>query len=61
MLKTRRQPGDRRWGLHIDYPLQDSSGFLVLADRRRLRDRRRTNSTMEELAALLAKARQDDT
>jgi hypothetical protein len=61
MLKTRRQPGDRRWGLHADYPLQDSSGFLVLANRRKLRDRRSMDSTMEELAALLARARQDKT
>jgi hypothetical protein len=61
MLKTRRQPGDRRWGLHADYPLQDSSGFLVLANRRKMRDRRSINSTMEELAALLARARQDKT
>ena len=61
MLKTRRQPGDRRWGLHVDYPLQDSSGFLVLANRRKLRERRRADTTMEELAALLARARQEDT
>ena len=60
MLRTRRQPGDRRWGLHVDYPLQDSSGYLVLANRRKLRDRRRTDATMEELAALLSKARRDD-
>jgi len=61
MLKTRRQPGDRRWGLHVDYPLQDSSGFLVLANRRKLRDRRSSDTTMKELAALLSKARRDDT
>jgi hypothetical protein len=60
MLKTRRQPGDRRWGLHVEYPLQDSSGFLIFANRRKLRDRRRTGTTMEELAALLSKARRDD-
>jgi hypothetical protein len=47
--------------LHVDYPLQDSSGFLVLANRRKLRDRRRMAATMEELAALLARARQEDT
>ena len=60
MLKTRRQPGDRRWGLHVDYPLLDSSGFLVFANRRKLRDRRRMDTTMEELAKLLSKARRDD-
>jgi hypothetical protein len=60
MLKTRRQPGDRRWGLHVEYPLQDSGGFLIFANRRKLRDRRRTDTTMEELAALLSKARRDD-
>jgi len=46
--------------LHVDYPLHDSSGYLVLANRRKLRDRRRTDTTMEELAALLSKARRDD-
>jgi len=47
--------------LHVDYPLQDSSGFLVLANRRKLRDRRSSDTTRNELAALLSKARRDDT
>ena len=60
MLKTRRQPGDRRWGLNVEYPLRDSGGFIVVADRRKLRDRRRPDATMEEWAALLAWSRQNN-
>jgi hypothetical protein len=60
MLTTRRQPGDRRWGLSVEYPLRDSGGFVVLADRRRMLDRRRSNASMEEFAALLSKARQEN-
>jgi len=59
MLKTRRQAGDRRWGLHAEYPLRDSSGFVVVADRRRTPERRRVDVSMEELAALLSRARQE--
>ena len=60
MLKTRRQPGDRRWGLHAEYPLRDSGGFVVVADRRSLPDRRKADASMEELAALLSRARQEN-
>jgi hypothetical protein len=60
MLKTRRQPGNRRWGLDVEFPLRDSGGFMVVTDRRRMPDRRRTDPTMEEMAALLARARQDN-
>jgi len=60
MLKTRRQPGNRRWGLDVEFPLRDSGGFMVATDRRRTPDRRRADPTMEEWAALLARARQDN-
>jgi len=60
MMKTRRQPGDRRWGLNVEFPLRDSGGFVVLADRRKLRERRKAEATMEEWAALLARFRQDN-
>jgi hypothetical protein len=60
MLRTRRQPGNRRWGLDNEFPLRDSGGFVVLADRRRTPDRRREDATMEELATLLSKARQEN-
>jgi len=60
MLTTRRQPGDRRWGLSVDFPLQDCRGFMVLADRRKLPARRRAEATMEEWAAILSRARQEN-
>ena len=60
MLTTRRQPGDRRWGLSDEYPLHDNSGSVVLADRRRMPDRRMADATMEEWAALLSKTRQEN-
>ena len=36
----RRAPGQRRWGLTVEYPLVDSQGMVVLTDRRRVPDRR---------------------
>ena len=60
MLTTRRQAGDRRWGLSVNFPLQDSSGFVVLADRRRLSDRRNAEASMAAWAALLSRDRQEN-
>jgi len=59
MLSTRRQAGDRRWGLDVEFPLRDSGGFVVVTDRRKAPDRRRVEATMEELANLLARARRE--
>jgi len=46
--------------MHAEYPLRDSDGFVVVADRRRLPDRRSVAASMEELAALLSRARQEN-
>jgi hypothetical protein len=54
MTITRRQAGDRRWGLPAEFPLEDSAGLLVPVDRRRLQTRRRNNVTMEQLRILLS-------
>ena len=54
MTITRRQAGDRRWGLPAEFPLEDSAGLLVGADRRRLATRRRNNVTMEQVKILLS-------
>lgn len=54
MLKTRRQPGDRRWGMCMEFPLRDSSGVVVAAERRKLSERRMTDITLADLAALMA-------
>jgi hypothetical protein len=40
--------GERRWGMGLDLPLRDSSGILVIRDRRRVPDRRLDNTTLEE-------------
>jgi hypothetical protein len=60
MLRTRRQPGDRRWGLHVEYPLRDSNGCIVVADRRKSPDRRMSDVSMEAWAALLSRVRQEN-
>jgi hypothetical protein len=53
MTIRRRQPGDRRWGFPVEYPLVDSSGFYVPVDRRRIADRRKAATTLEEVETLL--------
>jgi len=54
MTITRRQPGDRRWGLPAEFPLEDSAGFLVPVDRRQHPNRRKAIVTLEELEILLS-------
>jgi hypothetical protein len=40
--------GERRWGLGFEFPIRDSSGTLVMSNRRKLSDRRLDNTTLEE-------------
>ena len=54
MTITRRQPGDRRWGLPAEFPLEDCAGFLVPVDRRQCPNRRKAAVTLEELEILLS-------
>lgn len=61
MVLTRRQPGDRRWGLPAEFPLLDSTGFPVPADRRRLQNRRMANASLEEIEILLSQLPANDT
>lgn len=51
---TRREPGDRRWGLPVEFPLEDSEGFLVPVDRRRRPNRRKAGVTVEDVEILLS-------
>jgi hypothetical protein len=44
----RRHPGERRWALQDEFPVTDSSGVLVIAERRNLPDRRLDNTTLED-------------
>jgi hypothetical protein len=60
MLSTRRQPGERRWGLDVEFPLRDSRGYFVIADRRKTPDRRLLVATMEDWARLVSKSRRQD-
>jgi len=53
MLK-KRSKGQRRWGMDTEFPLKDSSGILVIADRRRLTDRRLHNISLEERLMMFA-------
>lgn len=47
-IPERRNLGQRRWGLSAEFPLKDSNGSLVIAERRRLIDRRLENTSFED-------------
>ena len=42
----KRSKGQRRWGLEDQYPVKDSNGVIVVADRRQLTDRRLANTSL---------------
>jgi hypothetical protein len=50
-----RQKGSRRMALPVEFPLTDSQGVLVLQDRRKIPDRRKTQCGLEDLKVILAK------
>lgn len=47
----KRQSEDRRKHLQVEFPLTDSEGVQVTADRRQGDDRRKVRATPEELQA----------
>lgn len=47
-IPERRHLGQRRWGLSAEFPVVDSNGALVIAERRRLTDRRLENTSLED-------------
>ena len=47
-MMDKRSKGQRRWGMLTDFPLRDSSGLIVVTDRRRTSDRRLCNTSFEE-------------
>ena len=51
---TKRHPGERRWGLCVEFPLMDSDGVHVLRDRRRGSDRRKAGAELDELLVLFS-------
>lgn len=50
----KRQPGDRRMGLPLGFPLVDSEDVLVCRDRRIRQERRVAYFTLEEIELLLS-------
>ena len=47
-MQQKRSKGQRRWGLEQEFPVKDSSGVIVVTDRRRLTDRRLDNTSLED-------------
>jgi hypothetical protein len=50
----KRQPGDRRWGIVVDFPLTDNLGNGVIYDRRSSNQRRRSIASLEDLPILFS-------
>jgi hypothetical protein len=44
----KRSKGQRRWGLDQEFPVKDCNGVVVVAERRRLTDRRLLNTSLED-------------
>ena len=56
----KRQPGDRRWGMDVEFPITDSDGVSVIRDRRGGVDRRKARATLEDLLILFSQAPSGD-
>ena len=57
---VKRQPGERRWGLPVEFPLIDSGGVHVVYDRRRDNDRRKSPASLEDLLILFSQLPSED-
>ena len=53
-MSEKRSKGQRRWGLDTGFPVKDSNGIMVIANRRRLADRRLDNTSLEERLMMFA-------
>ena len=53
-MQQKRSKGQRRWGLEQEFPVKDSNGVIVVADRRRLTDRRLDNTSLEDRLMMLS-------
>ncbi len=53
-MPERRYNDQRRWGNKSEYPLIDSSGVMVISNRRNMPDRRLDNITLEERLTLFS-------
>jgi len=57
---VKRQPGERRWGMPVEFPLRDSNGMLVVHDRRCDSDRRKSPASLEDLLILFSQLPSED-
>jgi hypothetical protein len=57
---VKRQPGDRRWGMAMEFPLTDVLGNRVIYDRRSGSQRRRSTATLDDLAILFSQIFSND-
>ena len=57
---VKRQPGERRWGLPVEFPLIDGGGVHVVYDRRRDNDRRKSPASLEDLLILFSQLPSED-
>jgi hypothetical protein len=57
---VKRQPGERRWGMPVDFPLIDSGGLYVVHDRRHDNDRRKSPASLEDLLILFSQLPSED-
>ena len=55
-----RQKGSRRMGLPAEFPLEDDQGVVVLQDRRRIPDRRKTRHVASDLKTTPLKMGEDN-
>lgn len=60
MGPVKRQPGDRRWGMPVQYPLTDCDGLKIEQDRRTGVDRRRSIASPEDLLILFSQLPSED-
>jgi len=54
MTIIKRQSGDRRWGLPVEFPLTDGDGVAVCHNRRSDSDRRKAPASLEDLLILFS-------
>jgi hypothetical protein len=54
VTQIKRAKGQRRWDMYPEFPLTDSKGVIVISDRRRIRDRRLGNTSLEDRLLMLS-------
>lgn len=61
MVYEQRQQGNQRWGLYVEFPLEDNKGRIIHGDRRTLVDRRESSASSDDLAILFSQMPANDT